>query len=124
MEPRILLIDHHEPMLYSMWQYLTAHGCRSDCARSLDEAESLWSRQRYDVIVTDLRFRGIDENDGLKLVSYIHERCPTSKLMLLTHYGNPHLEQEARRRGVVGFLYPGSEPEDRDATGLRPEDFV
>lgn len=117
---RILLLDHHEDTLRSMWQYLVGHGMVVDCARSLDEAESLWNRSRYVVIVTDLKLRGIPESDGLKLVSYIHERCPSAHLWLLTTYGSPILEAEARRRGASGFLHRPAVAEERQRPGISP----
>jgi DNA-binding NtrC family response regulator len=101
-----------------MWQYLVGHGLVVDCARSLDEAEALWNRTRYEVIVTDLKLRGIPEADGLKLVGYIHERCPAATLWLLTTYGSPLLEAEARRRGAVGFLHRPSLAEERPRPGI------
>lgn len=106
MSPAFLLLDHDEGLLFSMWQYLTGAGCRLDCARSLDEAEDLWNRNRYAAVITDLRLRGIHENEGLALVSYIRERCPHARIILLTSYGSRFLELEARRRGAAGFLYP------------------
>ena len=98
-------------MLYSMWQYLTVHGCVLHCARSLDEAEEFWNRGSYDAIITDLRLKGIRETEGLDLVTYIRQRCPSSRIILLTNYGSPHIEAEARRRGADAFLYRGETSE-------------
>lgn len=120
---RILLLDHDEELLFSMWHYLSSHGCRLDCARSLDEAESLWNRSTYDAVITDLRLRGIRETEGLELVSYIRQRCPSrTRVIILTSYGNPNLEMEARRRGADAVLYRGAPAGAPASIGLTPEE--
>ncbi len=103
-ESRILILDHDRELVFSMWQNLTSMGSKVDCAFSLDEGEMLWNRIHYGVIITDLRLKGIHEDEGLELVTYLRVRCPSSRILLLTCYDSEAIAFEARRRGADGFL--------------------
>ena len=58
------------------------------------------SRNRYAVVIADVRLGGIDELQGLHLVRCLRRRWPWVRVILITAYGSPAIEAEARRLGV------------------------
>jgi DNA-binding NtrC family response regulator len=114
----ILVVDDEESILFAMQQYITANGCTVDCARELEEAQALLSNIRYHLVIADLRLSGINSTEGLDLVSMIRERCPRTRVMLLTAYGSSEIEAEAWRRGVDAFLHKSSPLSDVCRTAI------
>lgn len=100
MGERILIVDDEESIVFAMSRYFQARGFEVDHARELEEAEALVSNVRYAVVIADLRLTGVHGAEGLEIVGYVREHCPWTKTILLTAYGSPELEEEARRRGV------------------------
>ena len=102
--PHILVVDDEESILFAMQDYFTSYGCTVDCARELEEAQALLSNIRYNLVLCDLRLSGIHSAEGLDLVSFVRERVPDTKVVMLTAYGSPEIQGEAYRRGVDAFL--------------------
>ncbi len=102
---RLLLVDDEESILFAMREYFTTFGYDVDCACELEEAEALVVKHRYDLVLADLRLTGIYGAEGLELVGLIRERSPRTHVILLTAYGSPEVEREARRLGVASFLH-------------------
>lgn len=101
---RMLVIDDEEAILFAAREYFGALGFRVDCATELEEAQALLSHVAYAVVIADLRLTGIYGSEGLALVRHVREQCPQTRILILTAYGSPAVEQEARRLGVDGFL--------------------
>jgi two-component system, NtrC family, response regulator AtoC len=101
----ILVVDDEESILFAMEQYFTARGCTVDCARELEEAQALLTNIYYHLVLADLRLAGINSVEGLDLVSTVRERCPNTRIMVLTAHGSPEVEAEAWRRGAHAFLH-------------------
>ncbi len=51
------------------------------------------------------RLTGIHGTEGLNIVSYARERCPWTRIIVLTAYGSPDIEKEAYRLGADSFLH-------------------
>ena len=62
-------------------------------------AESLIEGTFYSVIVADLRLRS--EAEGLELLDGIRRISPRSRVLTLTGFSTPELDEEVRRRGSV-----------------------
>lgn len=102
---RLLVVDDEEPILFAMGEYLSAQGYQVDCAREMEEAEALVANIHYSAVIADLRLTGTHGAEGLEIIAYVRERCPRTRIILLTAYGSPQIEGEARRRGVDAFLH-------------------
>jgi len=105
MPHRILVVDDEQPILFALREYFSLFGYRVDCAGERQKAESLMANGLYDAAILDLRLSGIDSMEGLDLVRYAREHSPRIRICLLTAYGNPLVEEEARRLGVHAFLH-------------------
>lgn len=101
---RMLVIDDEDAIRFAAKEYFEAQGFQVDCAQELEEAEALLSNLKYAIVIADLRLTGIYGTEGLSLVGFVRERCPGTRIILLTAYGSPEIEQEARRLGVDCFL--------------------
>ena len=101
---RILIVDDEDAILFSMKEYFTGRGFAVDCAQEMEEAEALLATCRYDAAIVDLRLTGTNCIEGLEIVEYIKERCSGTRIVLLTAYGSPEIETEARVRGIDAFL--------------------
>jgi two-component system, response regulator FlrC len=103
--PNILIVDDEEPTLFAMTEYFTYHGFVVDRSRDLPEAEALLAVTPYAAIITDLRLAGTDGRQGLDIIAAARKRWPGIRVILLTAYGSPQVEAEARRLGVDAFLH-------------------
>jgi DNA-binding response OmpR family regulator len=103
--PRLLLVDDEEQTLLAMERYFTTQGFNVDCAQDLEQAEKLIDSVRYSLVLTDLRLTGTHGVEGLEVVSHVRRGSPDTKVIILTAYGTPEVEAEARRRGADDFVY-------------------
>jgi len=102
---RLLVIDDEEPILFAVKEYLTALGFEVDGASEAEEAEALLAHVRYGLVIADLRLSGSHPTEGLRIVAFARERCPWARLIVLTAYGCPEVEEEAYRLGADRFLH-------------------
>lgn len=105
MPSRILVVDDEPPILLAMGAYFRKHGYEVDCAREREEAEALLTARRYACVIADLRLTAAHGADGLELVGFVRERCPLTRIVIMTAYGSAATEQEARHRGADAFLH-------------------
>lgn len=103
--PRLLLVEDEEQTLLAMQRYFTTQGFDVDCAQDLEEALASIDAAGYALVITDLRLTGTHGVEGLEIVSHVRRRRPETKVLILTAYGTPEVETEARRRGADEFLY-------------------
>lgn len=101
---RILVVDDQESICLAMKDYLEHRGYAVDCASALAEAERLLAPGRYDVVIADLRLSPAEPSGGLRLLRRVREGSPGTRTVLLTAYGSPEAESEARRLGVDALL--------------------
>ena len=101
---RILIVDDEESICLAVKDYLEHGGHRVDCARSLEDAEPLLVPGRYAVVIADLRLSASEPSGGLRLLRRVRESSPQTRTVLLTAYGSPEAEAEARRLGVDALL--------------------
>jgi len=101
---KLLVVDDEESICFSMREYFSQHGFKVDTAREIEEAEGLIKETDYQVIIQDLRL-GVDQrSDGLEIIRLVHEQNPETRIVVLTSYGSPEVEAEARRAGADAFL--------------------
>jgi two-component system nitrogen regulation response regulator GlnG len=101
---RLLILDDEESILFAMSRYFRSKGFDVDVARELEEAEAMVVNIRYDLLIADLRLTGVHGAEGLEMADLVRERCPWMKTILLTAYGSPELEVEAKKRGATLLL--------------------
>lgn len=85
---------------FAMVEYFGSLGYRVDCARDKDEAERLL-KEEYDVVIADLRLSGSGSTEGLEIIESLRGRTPS---IVLTAFGSPEIEAQARELGADVFL--------------------
>ena len=100
----LLVVDDEESICFSMREYFSQHGFQVDTAREMEEAEGLIKATDYKVIIQDLRLGQARRPDGIEIIKLVHERNPETRIVVLTSYGSPEAEAEARNAGADAFL--------------------
>jgi DNA-binding NtrC family response regulator len=100
----LLVVDDEESICFSMSEYFSQHGFKVDTAREMEEAEGLIKATDYKVIIQDLRLGLARQPDGIEIIKLVHKRNPDTRIVVLTSYGSPEVEAEARRAGADAFL--------------------
>jgi len=102
--PRLLIVDDEEPILAAMREYFSACGFEVDCAREQADAEGRLRGATYGAVIADLRLGGSAGVEGLEVLAAARRHSPSTRTILLSAYGSPQVEREARRRGADAFL--------------------
>jgi len=102
--PRLLIVDDEETVCFSMSDYFSLHGYLVDTARDLAEASRLIAVEDYHVIIQDLRLDATGDKSGIHVIRIAHQKCPETRIVVLTAYGSGEIEKETRRWGASAFL--------------------
>jgi DNA-binding NtrC family response regulator len=102
--PRLLVVDDEESICFSMSEYFSLQGYKVDTASEIEEAEKLLGATNYKVVIQDLRLTITNNQNGLDMIKMIREHNPQARIVVLTAYGSPEIEDEARRYGADAFL--------------------
>jgi DNA-binding NtrC family response regulator len=65
------------------------------------EAEQMLRVFPVDLVVTDLK---MPKADGFQLLAYLKKSHPDTRVIVMTAFGNPDLEQWLRSLGVYGYF--------------------
>jgi DNA-binding response OmpR family regulator len=103
-QERILIVDDEELIVMAMRKYFQGLGYAVDAAHELEEAQALLANYAYDLVIADLRLTGIGGVEGLQIVADVHQRCPHTRVILLSAFGTPEIERESFNRGADVFL--------------------
>ena len=106
---RLLLVDDDPGLLKLLGMRLVSDGYSVLTAESGPEALRTLSRDKVDLVVSDLR---MDEMDGLQLFSEIQKVQPGMPVIILTAHGSIPDAVAATQQGVFSFL---TKPVDKDA---------
>lgn len=97
----LLLVDDDADILKLLAIRLKASGYQVATATSGEQALSMASAERPDVVITDLRMAGLD---GMALFHEIERRHTGLPVIILTAHGNIPDAVAATRQGVFGYL--------------------
>ena len=101
---RILIVDDEEPIVFALRRFLVARGYEVTAAREREEAEALILLGAFDAVIAEMRLTRAHGAEGLELLSCVRRFTPRTLTVLLTAYGTPEIEREARARGADVFL--------------------
>lgn len=101
MDEKVLVVDDEAEMLALLRTYLSREGYDVKTAPSAEIALQLLEDQDFDVVLTDLRMRGMD---GLGLVREVHETRPETQVVLMTAFGGIDTAIAAIKAGAYHFV--------------------
>jgi DNA-binding response OmpR family regulator len=102
---RLLIVDDEAAIRFALSDYFRDSGWEVDAASEREEAEALLAHTEYEVVIADLRLTGIYGIEGLDIIQWSRHLRPQTRVVLLTGFGTPEIEEEARRRGADAFLH-------------------
>jgi DNA-binding NtrC family response regulator len=99
----ILIVDDDETTPSSLNSLMASDAVKIETASTMEEAEARLKTETFDLVITDLRLTGTVGMEGFELISKIKAQTPQTRVVLLTGYGSPEIEQEARQRGADDY---------------------
>ena len=100
-QPRLLLAEDHPDTAELLRRLLQTE---FDVVGQVQDGLALVDAEQRlipDVIVTDIAMPGMD---GIAAATYILRRNPQARIVLVTVYSDPVLEQQGFERGVLGYV--------------------
>jgi DNA-binding NtrC family response regulator len=97
----ILIVDDEFSVRESLEKVLSKAGYATLAAGSGNEALSLLSKQKIDIVLSDLK---MPDGDGVELLKSIKKSFPDIEVILLTGYGTIENAVEAMREGAYDFI--------------------
>lgn len=97
----ILIIDDEEDLCQLLGDTLSSHGYNVKSANTKREAMSSFKSRLPDMVFLDLK---LPDGDGLRLLSYIKKRNPSTIVDIISAYGTEEVRDEARKLGAFSFI--------------------
>src|SRR6266542_5872769 len=80
----ILFVDDHEVLARLSCEILEMQGYRAVSAYSAAEALEKFEKEKFDILVTDMKMEGMN---GLELAKKVHAKSPGTPVIIVTGYG-------------------------------------
>jgi DNA-binding NtrC family response regulator len=98
---KILVVDDDTASLSSLGEAMSKEGYRVTLAGSGEEAIRLAREQEFDVVITDLRMRGID---GLQVLRTFKALRPETVLIVMTGFASMETVVDAMSAGAYDYI--------------------
>lgn len=102
--PRLLVVEDEPTVQKALAKYFAAAGFQVFCARELEEAEALLVTDPYDVVIADLRLTWSYAAEGLEILRFVRRHSRRTRVVILSAYGSPELQQSAHALGAEAFF--------------------
>ncbi len=110
---RILIVDDEPSVLETLAAILAAEGYEVLAAGDVDTALALLSKERLDLVLTDLRMEG---SSGLSLLGELRRTWPETLAIVLTGYASLESAIDALREGAYDYLLKPCDVNELKAT--------
>jgi DNA-binding NtrC family response regulator len=101
MNMALLVVDDESSYLAMVCEYFRNRGYK---VREYEEAEALFCKYSYSLVITDLWMTSVHADEGLYLIDTIKEKSPQTKIILLSGRVSSTLHEEALKRGAHAVL--------------------
>ncbi len=99
--PRIMVIDDEKVVGDMIRIHLGKHGCRVETFLAAAPALARLAEEPFDVVVTDLKMKGMD---GMELLKAVKSRYPDIQVIMITAFAHLDTAIEAFRGQVHDFF--------------------
>lgn len=110
---KLLIVDDEVDALTGMELYFSAKGHEVLTARGGYEALALVKACKPQVMLLDLKMKGLS---GFEIMEQVRQLQPDLATIVVTGMSQDDLEEECRRRGAVKVLHKPIKLEDLEAT--------
>jgi DNA-binding NarL/FixJ family response regulator len=107
----IIFVDDH-PLIRKAWAFILKHDPRFKLIAACESGEEAIEKSKQlcpDVVIMDIRLRGIS---GIEATKLIRRNCPGTKIIGLSFHSQPDHAQEIIENGAMGYLTKLSNPEE------------
>jgi DNA-binding response OmpR family regulator len=98
---RIMIIEDDEEMRSLLKDFLEEEGFETDPVSNGVEALEKLSKDRFDLVITDIRMPGLT---GLDILPGIRKRKPEAPIIVMTAYGTDDMRRRSLERGATAYL--------------------
>ncbi len=98
---KVLIVDDDETLLQLLTETVQTMGCIAGSACSGHEALKLLRKEKYDIVVSDLKMPGMD---GLELLREIKELDKDIVVIIVTGYATLETAVKAIERGAYDYI--------------------
>jgi len=98
---RMLVVDEQKSVRFAIAEYFRVQGYDVDCARTLRQAQAMLGLSEYALIIGDLYTRGEDGSEGVRLLRYIREHHPATRIIALSQHAPKEWEGSCEADVVV-----------------------
>ncbi len=100
---RVLVVDDDPDVRDALEIILSNTPYDVTCAAGVEQACEILKAESFDAVLTDLRM-GNDREAGMKMVSWLKEKSPTTPAIMITAHGSVETAIEAMHRGATDYL--------------------
>lgn len=101
MEAKLLIVDDEEIALRNLQHVMEKQGYRVIASQSGAEAVKQLEKQRFDVVLTDLRMEGVD---GMDVLKKSRELQPDAEVIFITGYATAESAVQALKHGAFYYI--------------------
>ena len=101
---RVLLVDDEPAICFAYSKLLESEQFGFDICDCVEAAIALLKNNDYFAVISDVRFAGSDNEDGVCFVSVVRKERPQAKVLLVTGYGSDELKKKALALGVSHYI--------------------
>jgi DNA-binding NtrC family response regulator len=110
MQPLKVLILDDEPIVgRQLKPKLTKYGIDVEVFEDPAQAMARIQETGFDVVVSDIRMKGLD---GLKVLDIVMSKSVRTKVIIITGYASREVEREALVKGAFDFIAKPFKPQD------------
>jgi len=102
-EKKLLIVDDEETLTYSLYQTFIKSPDIYEVvtAASGDEAAERLAKDKFDLVLTDIKMPGMD---GLELLTEIKAKYPGTKVIVMTAFGSMEKKEESLAKGADYYI--------------------
>ena len=101
---KILIVDDEVNLLNLLSKALRKNGVEVITATTIEEAEYAITHTFFDVVLADIRLTGVLGRQGLELLPFVSDKSPDTRVIIMTGYGSPDIEEEAYEKGAYFYF--------------------
>ena len=107
---RVLCVDDEPAVCFAYSKLLASEPFSIDVCESIEAARGLLKKNDYFAVISDVRFAGSDNEEGLHFVNVVRKEQPKAKVILVTGYGNDELKKAVHEIGDSHYFEKPVQP--------------
>jgi DNA-binding NtrC family response regulator len=104
MSYKVLIVDDEMATAFGLKALLEGPDVEVLTAVNPVAAKRILRSEQISVLLSDIRLSGTLDAEGLDLLQFAKEKCPDTKVILMTGYGDPAIMQQAFKMGASYYF--------------------